>query len=216
MAPSFGPKTPDRAGPSLDPQGCSWKHDPEGTLPPLPSFPCITSTPDSDPASDPCQLGAPEHGQQPRTPGPANSISVRVGIGIGIGPVSTRLREMPPSEAALKSLAARRKSSRLPPPQVPTRAPGQPLPRPLQGHDDTAPRQVQASTDHGAIEPEPGSIDSLDSLPPRAIGLGLLDIYFERLYNAHLLFRKPPLFAAYLDGRLPPYLLKAIFAVATM
>ncbi|KAF4499598.1 hypothetical protein FAGAP_4213 [Fusarium agapanthi] len=38
----------------------------------------------------------------------------------------------------------------------------------------------------------------LDDLPPRAVGLALLDIYFERLYNATLLFNRTQLFESYL------------------
>ncbi|SCV52023.1 uncharacterized protein FFB14_12369 [Fusarium fujikuroi] len=57
---------------------------------------------------------------------------------------------------------------------------------------------------------------SLDDLPPRAIGLALLDIYFERLYNATLLFNRTQLFESYLDGSLPPYLLRSIFALSSL
>ncbi|KAG5747376.1 hypothetical protein H9Q70_009942 [Fusarium xylarioides] len=57
---------------------------------------------------------------------------------------------------------------------------------------------------------------NLDDLPPRAIGLALLDIYFERLYNATLLFNRTQLFESYLDGSLPPYLLRSIFALSSL
>ncbi|KAE8319391.1 hypothetical protein BDV41DRAFT_519887 [Aspergillus transmontanensis] len=53
-------------------------------------------------------------------------------------------------------------------------------------------------------------------LPPRALGLSLLDIYFTRAYNASVLFCKPILFQQYLDGRIPEVLLKALFALATL
>lgn len=53
-------------------------------------------------------------------------------------------------------------------------------------------------------------------LPPRALGLSLLEIYFSRIYNASLLFCKPVLFQQYLDGKLPRVLLKGIFALATL
>ena len=53
-------------------------------------------------------------------------------------------------------------------------------------------------------------------LPPRALGLSLLDIYFTRIYNASVLFCKPILFQQYLDGRIPEVLLKALFALATL
>lgn len=63
----------------------------------------------------------------------------------------------------------------------------------------------------------PGSAGTnLDDLPPRAIGLALLDIYFERLYNATLLFNRTQLFESYLDGSLPPYLLRSIFALSSL
>ncbi|KAE8363288.1 hypothetical protein BDV27DRAFT_165503 [Aspergillus caelatus] len=53
-------------------------------------------------------------------------------------------------------------------------------------------------------------------LPPRALGLSLLDIYFTRIYNASVLFFKPILFQQYLDGKIPEVLLKALFALATL
>jgi hypothetical protein len=58
--------------------------------------------------------------------------------------------------------------------------------------------------------------NNLEDLPPRAIGLALLDIYFERLYNATLLFNRTQLFESYLDGSLPPYLLRSIFALSSL
>lgn len=77
------------------------------------------------------------------------------------------------------------------------------------GPVDTGPPQ----TEHAVL----GSADaSLDDLPPRAIGLALLDIYFERLYNATLLFNRTQLFESYLDGSLPPYLLRSIFALSSL
>jgi hypothetical protein len=54
------------------------------------------------------------------------------------------------------------------------------------------------------------------ALPPRALGLSLLEIYYTRLYNASLLFCKPILFQEYLDGKLPGFFLKALFALATL
>ena len=53
-------------------------------------------------------------------------------------------------------------------------------------------------------------------LPPRALGLSLLDIYCTRIYNASVLFCKPILFQEYLDGKIPEVLLKALFALATV
>lgn len=60
----------------------------------------------------------------------------------------------------------------------------------------------------------PGSEDP--PLPPRAIGLALLEIYFSRVYNASLLFHKRIVFQEYLGGKLPDFLVKAIFALATL
>lgn len=54
------------------------------------------------------------------------------------------------------------------------------------------------------------------ALPPRAVGLSLLEIYFARVYNAHLLFLKSFLFQEYIEDRLPAYLLKAVFALASL
>ncbi|KAL3957184.1 hypothetical protein ACCO45_007762 [Purpureocillium lilacinum] len=62
----------------------------------------------------------------------------------------------------------------------------------------------------------PGAGPSRDSLPCRAIGLSLLEIYFERIYNAHLLFDKSRFFEDYLQRKLPDFLLKAVFALASL
>jgi hypothetical protein len=53
-------------------------------------------------------------------------------------------------------------------------------------------------------------------LPPRAIGLALLEIYFSRVYNASFLFHKRIVFQEYLTEKLPDFLVKAIFALATL
>jgi hypothetical protein len=53
-------------------------------------------------------------------------------------------------------------------------------------------------------------------LPPTALGLSLLEIYFARIYNASLLFHKPVLFQQYLEGKIHGALLKALFALATL
>jgi hypothetical protein len=53
-------------------------------------------------------------------------------------------------------------------------------------------------------------------LPPAALGLSLLEIYFARIYNASLLFHKPVLFQQYLEGRIHGALLRALFALATL
>jgi hypothetical protein len=48
------------------------------------------------------------------------------------------------------------------------------------------------------------------------VGLSLLEIYFDRIYNASLLFCKPLLFQEYLEGTVPDYLLKGIFSLASL
>ena len=55
-----------------------------------------------------------------------------------------------------------------------------------------------------------------DSLPSRAIGLSLLEIYFERIYNAQLLFDKTAFFEGYMEDTIPDFLLKAVFALASL
>ncbi|KAF5252862.1 hypothetical protein FANTH_2186 [Fusarium anthophilum] len=77
------------------------------------------------------------------------------------------------------------------------------------GFVDIGPRR----TEH-AVSGSAGA--KFDDLPPRAIGLALLDIYFERLYNATLLFNRTQLFESYLDGSIPPYLLRSIFALSSL
>lgn len=53
-------------------------------------------------------------------------------------------------------------------------------------------------------------------LPPPALGLSLLEIYFSRLYNAPILFFKQLLFQDFLAGTIPGFLLKALYANATL
>lgn len=54
------------------------------------------------------------------------------------------------------------------------------------------------------------------ALPPRSIGLALLEIYFSRIYNSELMFFKLRLFQEYLENKVPSYLLRAIFALASL
>ncbi|KAF7596914.1 hypothetical protein BBP40_011959 [Aspergillus hancockii] len=68
---------------------------------------------------------------------------------------------------------------------------------------------------NSAREDSSSNVDQ-PTLPPRALGLSLLEIYYTRIYNASLLFYKPLLFQQYLDGKLPGFLLKALFALATL
>lgn len=56
----------------------------------------------------------------------------------------------------------------------------------------------------------------MGDLPPRPIGLALLGIYFERVYNAHLLFYRPRFLEAYLADAIPPFVLRAVFALACL
>ncbi|KAL5046756.1 hypothetical protein BDW71DRAFT_197406 [Aspergillus fruticulosus] len=53
-------------------------------------------------------------------------------------------------------------------------------------------------------------------LPPTALGLSLLELYFTRIYNAPLLFHKPVLFQQYLEQELHGALLRALLALATL
>ncbi|KFY76847.1 hypothetical protein V499_03625 [Pseudogymnoascus sp. VKM F-103] len=69
-----------------------------------------------------------------------------------------------------------------------------------------------ASANARATEQRNSSSSDGLALPARAVGLSLLEIYFTRIYNAHLLFCKPILFQEYLEGKVPTVLLKAIFA----
>lgn len=63
---------------------------------------------------------------------------------------------------------------------------------------------------------EPAPTSDQPPLPPTALGLSLLEIYFSRVYNASLMFYKPVLFQQYLAGELHGALLKALFALATL
>lgn len=54
------------------------------------------------------------------------------------------------------------------------------------------------------------------SLPSRAIGFMLLEVYFERVYNAHMLFDKATFFRSYMNDEVPRYLLQAVLALATL
>lgn len=53
-------------------------------------------------------------------------------------------------------------------------------------------------------------------LPSRAIGFMLLEVYFERIYNANMLFDKATFFRSYMNGEVPDYLLRAVLALATL
>ncbi|KAH7327455.1 hypothetical protein BKA65DRAFT_406309, partial [Rhexocercosporidium sp. MPI-PUGE-AT-0058] len=60
------------------------------------------------------------------------------------------------------------------------------------------------------------SATTLASLPPRAIGFSLLEIYFERMYNSSLLFHKSTLFGEYMEDKLPNFLVRSIFALSSL
>jgi hypothetical protein len=60
----------------------------------------------------------------------------------------------------------------------------------------------------------PASCDT--DLPSRAIGFMLLEVYFERIYNANILFNKTKFFHSYMNDELPDYLLRAVLALATL
>ncbi|KAH7002600.1 hypothetical protein EDB80DRAFT_80444 [Ilyonectria destructans] len=81
----------------------------------------------------------------------------------------------------------------------------------------STPYSVHLRNDHQTSTPVGVNQDAGSSaLPPRVAGLLLLEIYFSRVYNAHLLFHKPLLFQEYIEDKLPDYLLKAIFALASL
>lgn len=67
-----------------------------------------------------------------------------------------------------------------------------------------------------SIATEPTIDTKQPPLPPTALGLSLLEIYFARIYNASLLFHKPVLFQEYLEGKIHGALLRALFALATL
>lgn len=54
------------------------------------------------------------------------------------------------------------------------------------------------------------------ALPPVMFGLSLLEVYFSHIYNASLLFLKTKLLQDYVQGQVPAYLLRSIFALSTM
>lgn len=54
------------------------------------------------------------------------------------------------------------------------------------------------------------------AVPTSELALFLFEIYFERLYNASLLFHKASLVADYIHRRTPKYVSFSIFALATM
>ncbi|EWY89603.1 hypothetical protein FOYG_10422 [Fusarium oxysporum NRRL 32931] len=68
----------------------------------------------------------------------------------------------------------------------------------------------------GIVAIDSAADSAQDPLPPTALGLSLLEVYFTRVYNAPLLFYKPLLFQQYLEGKIHGALLKALFALATL
>jgi len=54
------------------------------------------------------------------------------------------------------------------------------------------------------------------ALPSTEMGLLLLEVYFKRVYNATLLFHKTISFQLYMQNELPPFLIRAIFALAAI
>lgn len=53
-------------------------------------------------------------------------------------------------------------------------------------------------------------------LPSTELGLLLLEVYFKRIYNSTLMFDKESILQLYLQGNLPSYLCRAIFAQAAI
>lgn len=66
------------------------------------------------------------------------------------------------------------------------------------------------------IATKPAPITDQAPLPPTALGLSLLELYFTRIYNASLMFHKPVLFQQYLEQKLHGVLLRALLALATL
>lgn len=54
------------------------------------------------------------------------------------------------------------------------------------------------------------------ALPPVMFGLSLLEVYFSHVYNSSLLFLKTTLLQNYIEGKVPAYLLRAVFALSTV
>lgn len=60
------------------------------------------------------------------------------------------------------------------------------------------------------------SVNESAALPSRGLGLSMLDLYWNRFYKSALIWYKPVLYQDYVEGKLPDYLLRAIFAIATI
>lgn len=67
-----------------------------------------------------------------------------------------------------------------------------------------------------SIATESARIPDQPSLPPTALGVFLLELYFTRVYNAHILFHKPILFQQYLEQELHGCLLRALLTLPTL
>ena len=53
-------------------------------------------------------------------------------------------------------------------------------------------------------------------MPSSEVAMFLIEIYFARLYNAHLLFHKETFMADFAANRIPDFVALAIFASASM
>ncbi|CEL10566.1 hypothetical protein ASPCAL13683 [Aspergillus calidoustus] len=82
---------------------------------------------------------------------------------------------------------------------------------------DSYPNQLRTMSSIAKATPSTHTPDQdQPPLPPTALGLSLLELYFTRIYNAPLLFHKPVLFQQYLEQQLNGALLRALLALATL
>ncbi|RFU23731.1 hypothetical protein B7463_g12607, partial [Scytalidium lignicola] len=72
---------------------------------------------------------------------------------------------------------------------------------------------VSLSNDQFDISPKSQSVESL---PPRGLGLYLLDLFFSRYSSCSLAFHERRFFEAYLADSLPDHVLKAVFALSSI
>lgn len=73
-------------------------------------------------------------------------------------------------------------------------------------------RRTSPSAQDCSDDQDPATVE----LPKTELGLLLLEVYFKRIYNSTLLFNKDALLQLYLQGALPGYLCRAIFAQAAI
>ncbi|KEF54612.1 uncharacterized protein A1O9_09054 [Exophiala aquamarina CBS 119918] len=62
---------------------------------------------------------------------------------------------------------------------------------------------------------QPVGVDNA-ALPPVMFGLSLLEVYFSHVYNSSVLLMKSTFLQNYIEGKVPTYLLRAVFALSTI